>query len=478
MQRPRAFSLLGGRLETGRIVLYGLAVGVLAGLAGTLFAVLLDLASNWLLLGITGYHPPGLASEGGVLHAFPGTRRVLLPALMILALLVSRWLPTPRPAATGSGGDGLDAALEAYHNNRARFDAREVTRLVASGLVALASGIPLGREGPLGALTSGLGALFGHWGRLSEEDRRLVFVAGLAAGLGLVLRAPLAGAVLAVEILYRRFEFEFEALTSAVLASVVAYAIYGVARGFAPLLQVPDLTGQAPGVLPAFFLLGLVEALASSALVAGIAALRGAWQALRFPPWLPLALAGLVAGLVGIVAPGILGDGLGWTQLSLSGFLPQQDLVSMLFWRGLVVLLLASAGAAGGLLTPSLVLGGLIGSLFGLGLDAVFPAAAFDPAAFTLTGMAAFLAGALNAPLGATLLVTEWSGYGLLVPLLLTTAAAYALIGRRSVLPAQPESRSTSPVHIAAYVSGAVQLAATAQPDLPPAPPVIVSAPA
>ena len=463
MQRPRAFGLLGTRLETGRIVLYGLGVGVLAGLAGTLFATLLDASTNWLLLDLTGYHPPGLASEGGVLHAFPGERRYILPILLGLALLVARWLPARGGAA--SSGDGVNAALNAYHNGRARFDPREVASRAFAGLVALAAGAPLGREGPITALTSGLGALFGHWGRLSEEDRRLVFVAGLAAGLGLVLRAPLAGAVLAVEVLYRRFEFEFEALTSAVLAAVVAYAIYGLARGFAPLFEVPTLAGQPPGALPAFFLLGLIEALASSGLVAGIAALRGAWRSLHAPLWLPLALTGAVVGAIGIAAPGILGDGLGWTQLSLSGFLPQADLVSQLFWRALAVLLLASAGAAGGLITPSLVLGGLIGSLFALGLDALFPAAAFDPAAFTLTGMAAFLAGAVNAPLGATLLVTEWSGYGLLVPLLLTTASAYALIGRRSVLDAQPESRSSSPVHIAAYVTGAVQLVASAQPE-------------
>ncbi|HWG85079.1 MAG TPA: TrkA C-terminal domain-containing protein, partial [Deinococcales bacterium] len=92
----------------------------------------------------------------------------------------------------------------------------------------------------------------------------------------------------------------------------------------------------------------------------------------------------------------------------------------------------------------------------------LFPGLNLDHAAFTLTGMAAFMAGALNAPLAATLLITEWSGYQLLVPLLLTTAAGYALIGRESVLRNQPESRAASPVHIAEYLRGAVQLAGAA----------------
>jgi hypothetical protein len=94
----------------------------------------------------------------------------------------------------------------------------------------------------------------------------------------------------------------------------------------------------------------------------------------------------------------------------------------------------------------------------------LLPNSPIEPAAFTLAGMAAFLAGVLNAPLAATLLITEWSGYGLLVPLLLTTLAGYALTGRESLLPAQAESRSSSPVHINEYLRRATGLNST--PDL------------
>jgi TrkA-C domain len=73
--------------------------------------------------------------------------------------------------------------------------------------------------------------------------------------------------------------------------------------------------------------------------------------------------------------------------------------------------------------------------------------------------MAAFLAGTFNVPLAATLLVTEWSGYGLLIPLLLTTIAGYALTGREGLYEHQAESRSSSPAHIAEYLRDAVRLA-------------------
>jgi hypothetical protein len=127
----------------------------------------------------------------------------------------------------------------------------------------------------------------------------------------------------------------------------------------------------------------------------------------------------------------------------------------------LLVLVLASAGASGGLVIPSLVIGGLLGNMYSLGLSRLIPGITVDPAAFTLTGMAAFLAGTMNAPLAATLLVTEWSGYGLLAPLLLTTLAGYALTGRESVLVHQAESRSSSPVHINEYLRAATGLSST-----------------
>ena len=100
-----------------------------------------------------------------------------------------------------------------------------IRRPLVSCVLAYATGAPLGREGVY-AYLSGLGAtLFARFSRLSDEDRRVVYVAALAAFLALAVRAPLAAPVLAVELLYRRFEFKIEALASAVLSSVVAYAI-------------------------------------------------------------------------------------------------------------------------------------------------------------------------------------------------------------------------------------------------------------
>ncbi len=461
MQRPRrAINILGNRLETGRIVLYSLSVGVCVGLVGIVFAWLLELAQTVLLSGVTGFRPPGLPAEGGVLQSFAGDRAWLLPVVLVIGLALVAFARR-NPKQNLVEPDGLDNALDIYHNREARGSWQKILLETVSGFLASASGAPLGREGAFSSLASLLSLGFSRFGRISDADRRLIFISSLAAVLGLVLRAPLASAVLAVEILYRRFEFEIEALTPAVLASVVAFTIFGVARGFDPLFGTNVVGGQPVSSFPAFFALGLLEALAAAGFVAALIGLREAWDRTKLPAWTRLLIAALIFGGLAYFNPNLLGDGLGWTQLSLNGFMTLEDTSVQLILRALMVLVVASAGASGGLVIPSLVIGGLLANMYSLGLSRLIPGITVDPAAFTLTGMAAFLAGTMNAPLAATLLVTEWSGYGLLAPLLLTTLAGYVLTGRESVLKHQAESRSSSPVHINEYLRAATGLSAT-----------------
>ncbi len=460
----RALPFFGARLETGRVVLYSIGTGLLVGAFGAALAWVLERLQDWFLSGLTGLRPPGLPSEGGILQSYTAQNAWLLPILTLLGFAGLAFWRSRRKDAALLESDGVNSAVQAFHGQSANPEPRRTALELFQGVLTSAVGAPMGREGVFASLAMLLAPVFTRVSRLSDEDRRLMFVATLAAMLGLALRAPLAAAVLAVEMLYRRFEFEIEALMPAVLSSVIAFAIYGLFRGFEPLFELPQLGGQPPALLPAFFVLGLLEALAAAGFVIALRGLREGWNLVKIPIWTRTALAAILIGVLAVFTPFALGDGLGWMQLSLSDFLPIGTVLALLIIRAGIVLLAGSSGVTGGLITPSLVLGGLIGNLFAQGLNIIFPTYPIEPAAFTLAGMAAFLAGAVNAPLAATLLITEWSGYGLLVPLLMTTLAGYALTGRESILPAQAESRSNSPVHINEYLKRATGLRDT--PDL------------
>ncbi len=460
----RALPIFGARLETGRIVLYSIGTGLLVGAFGSALAWLLEQLQNWLLSGLTGLRPPSLPNEGGILQSYTSQMAWMLPVLTLLGFAGLLYWHTRRKDAVILEPDGVNTAVQVFHQQSANPEPRRTALETLQGIFAMGVGAPLGRESVFSSLAMLLSSVLNRFSRLSDEDRRLMFVASLAAMLGLALRAPLAAAVLAVEMLYRRFEFEIEALMPAVLSSVVAFAVYGVFRGFEPLFVLPQLSGQPAVLLPAFFVLGLLEALAATGFVLALRGLRLGWELTKLPVWSRVALAALLIGIFAMFTPYALGDGLGWMQLSLSNFLPIGTVLALLIIRAGIVLLAGSSGVTGGLITPSLVLGGLLGNLFAQGLSVLFPTYPIEPAAFTLAGMAAFLAGAVNAPLAATLLITEWSGYGLLVPLFMTTLAGYALTGRESILPAQAESRSSSPVHINEYLQRATGLQNT--PDL------------
>ncbi|MBB6098465.1 H+/Cl- antiporter ClcA [Deinobacterium chartae] len=451
--RPAPTFRVLSRLETGRVVLYSALAGVITGLAGSGLRVALEYAQRYLL-GTSGYAPPGLPSLGGVLQTFDGGSRWWLLLILPLALALAARIYPARPWS-----DALGEAIGRFHG-RGEPDGRllEEAYRTAAGVTVLGAGVPLGRDGPYTSLGVLAGELSQRFGRLSPQDARTVLMSGVAAGLGLALGAPLAAAIFVVEVLYRRFEFEFELAVPAMLASVSAYAIYSGLFGYAPLFDLPALEAPAPALLPAFLLLGAVQAGAATLFVELLARLRENWEALRVrgravPRELSAATIGLLLAAVGLAFPGALGEGLGWLQLTLSGLLSVNEVGQLAFWKLMALLLVASLGAAGGLLIPGLLIGGLLGALGGSLLGNLFPGLPISTPAFALVGAAAFVAAAAKTPLSAALLVVGWGGDPLLVPLLVACVAAFAISSNASLFPQQVDRRSDSGAHLEAYLT-------------------------
>lgn len=414
------------RWQSARLVLLSAAAGLLIGLLAAALRLGLEVLGR-AATALSGYAPPGTPGEGGLMISFGSAQHLglLLPALGALYV----WL-TPKDGTPLNQMVRIGLGKRSDAEQRWALDS-ELQTLSAAAL-ASAGGLLVGRDAAFAALGRLGTRLLGTFTPLSPSENRSLVLAGTAAGLGTVLHAPLAAAVLVTEVLYRRFEFEYEALMSCVLAAVTAYAVYGLLFGFQPLFALPRLEG-----------LSLIDVLPGLAVT--LAATGAAWLALGLGARVPrpqtalaralagAAFGGLSAALVLLVGPQVLGDGSGWLGLGLSGMLDSGALAAASArW---LLLTLGAALAFGAGVLPGAAIGGLLGT----GLSSVLGG---DPALGTLLGAAAFVTVTHNVPVAATLLVMAWGGDAALPAALLATGLAHLLSGEVGLLPAQVAGRS------------------------------------
>jgi CIC family chloride channel protein len=449
----------------GRVLLHSALVGVVAGLLGAAFFASLEVAQRFLLSGLAGYTP---ARAVGETFLAEGTGRA--PRLWMLALLpgaggLASGLLTTFLAPEASGGGG-DAVIHAYHRG-GRVRRRVLWLKWAAALFTLSSGGSGGREGPTMQIGGAIGALVGRVLPTTRRERRILLVAGIAAGISAVFRTPLGAALLATELLYRD-DFEAEALVPAIFASVVAYsvviALYGETTLFGRLPPFPFV----PAHLPLYALLALAVAAAAAVFVRTLAAAQRLSARLPVPRWTRPALGGLAMGALGAAVAwrlaarygpeaarvGVFGGGYGVAQAAIAGSsaLPRGwELVALLAGLCLAKLVASAltigSGGAAGDFAPSLVIGGLLGGAFGHAAALLFHDPRLAPGAFALVGMGTFYGGIAHAPLAALVLVAELAGsYDLLVPMMLAVAVALVALRSLTLYPAQPENKADAPL--------------------------------
>jgi len=451
----------------GRTLLHAMAVGVVAGLAGAAFFASLEYVQRGVLEELAGYIPLRADGETFAARSFPGFHvfhpwlLVLLPGLGGLACgLLSRLAPETR--------GGGDAMIEAFHYEGGFIRRRVIWVKALASMCTLGTGGAGGREGPTMQIGGALGVLVARVLHVSARERRILLVAGVAAGISAVFRTPLGAALLAVEVLYRD-GFESDALIPAVLASVVSYSviisIFGESTLFARVPRFPFV----PAHLPLFLLLALVIAAVSVGFLGVYQGLRRFFRALPVPAWAQPALGGLLLGvtctpviiLVGdhLHAPGqglgLLGGGYGAVQMAISGSPWLQEGWSAVAWLtalGFAKLVASSitigSGGSAGDFAPSLAIGGLLGGAFGRASALLFHDPRISPGAFALVGMGTFYGGIAHTPLSALVLVCELAGnYDLLVPLMLTQGIAFVALRRRALYTSQVPTLRESPVH-------------------------------
>ncbi|HYM38536.1 MAG TPA: chloride channel protein [Thermoplasmata archaeon] len=377
--------------------------------------------------------------------------------------------------AKETAGQGMDEVIHAIHYRGGQI--RSIVppvKLIVSALT-ISSGGSAGPEGPVGEIGAGTASLFGRLLRLRRSDARTLVIAGAAAGFGAIFKAPLGGALFALETPYKN-DLEHSAVIPALISSTVSYLVFVLVYGAAPIFGGASAQPRFDlAHLGLYLSLGLLSGVLAIVFVRAFFAISDAFSRSHLPFIAKTTLGGLACGLIAIAFPAVLGLGYFWDSSLLTANF-SAVIVAGTTVTGLAVLLLAlgailfakivatsftiGSGGSGGVLTPSLFIGGTLGAVVGLFLQFLnFP---FSPPVLVLVGMGAVLAAATKTPISSAVMLTEMTGgFAVIIPLILATVASYAIAGEHTLYPAQI-TRQAMPLDLGALAGKRVKEVMTA----------------
>lgn len=438
--------------QTMRWIGLSLGVGVFSGLAAVAFFTGVEYFKFLLLHNLSGLTLPGPAGEE-IFHGPAGPYRPwLIPIMMSAVGLLTGWLVVRFiPDTIGGGTDGTDSMINAFHNKEGRI--RPLVGLIkgVTAVMTIVTGGSAGREGPISQVGATIGCAIADKFKLTTKERRIMLLAGAAGGLGAIFRAPLGGALTAIEVIYKE-DFESEAVLPAVISSVIAYSLFSIFFGTEPIFGIPEFHFSNPLELPFYVLMAFFCSFM------GWFYIR-TFEFIKFKVFEPLSMkiglmwamgfGGLCMGLMGMAFPQLLTGGYGWLELAIKGEIAVSIMLAIIVGKTLATAITIGSGMSGGMFAPALFVGGMSGGFVGFLSNRFFPNIVTEPGGYVLVGMAAFFAGVANAPIGPMIMVCELTqGYGLLAPLMLASVVCITLGKTTSLYENQVENKFESPAHI------------------------------
>ena len=360
-------------------------------------------------------------------------------ALRVILILVIPTIVFPviaiaiRRFASRAVGANLARVRMAYNDDPALLSRRSIAATFLATPLSLGAGAPLGPEGPIVVVTSGISAAIGRALRLPRKLVRGMIPVGVAAGIAAVFNTPITGVVFALEEVFGSAD---RGLLGGVLVGAVSAAVVEKSLlGGKPLLAAPSSVWSDPRELIGFALVGVLAGLASGSAIAVAHRLKRKWAAALPSEAVRAAMAGLAVGVGGLLAPSILGVGYNSVSFWLHGGGTARGTALAFAIKTIAFVIAISGGVLGGSFAPSLFIGTALGAAIGHTAQDLFPAAGIDPKAYAIVGMGASFAGLLRSPIAAVLIAIELtSDYALVVPLMLAVSLAVAISRRISRL--------------------------------------------
>jgi CIC family chloride channel protein len=385
-----------------------LVVAVLIGvLTGTL-----AVAFRYLLLLTTDLFWPDPFAMLDVNRQYPWYLLLLIPTLggLLIGPLISRLSPETR-------GAGVPEVIEAVVTREGTIRHRTAFFKALFTALSIGCGASVGREGPVVHIGSSVGSSIAQLIRLPAEWKRVFLACGAAAGIAATFNAPMAGMLFAAEIILVDFQVSYlsHIAISAVTATVVSHHFLGSL----PTFQVPTYELVSYAELPLYALLGLLAGLLSILFIRSVSSVEDLFNKAQVPVSLRPAIAGLLIGSMAIGWPHVLGVGYESINLALTSNMAIGLMIIVLALKLFATASSVGAGFSGGIFAPSLVLGALLGGLFGAVAQIIFPGSVASSSAYSLIGMGAVVAGTTLAPITAIFTIFELTyNFDIILPLM------------------------------------------------------------
>jgi CIC family chloride channel protein len=404
------------RMKEGQLFLFlAMLIGVFSGLLVVCFQITINWVRLWLL--------------GSALAPSP-LRLILVPAAagLAVAFLVMKVFPDVR-------GSGVNQTKAAVYASNGHIPFTTVAGKFITCALAIGSGQSLGPEDPSLQIGAGFASWLGRRLRISRDKVRLIAPVGAAAGLAAAFNAPISSVLFVIEEVIGRWNAGvLGAIVLAALSSVVVMRNF---LGSEPLFRVTSYRLGHPSELVAYAVLGLAGGFAAVVFTRLIAALRPRLMGLpRRTHYFQPAVAGLFVGLIGLAFPQVLGAGYETIDQAMHGQYVWQMLALLALAKIAATVISFSSGAPGGMFAPSLFVGAMLGGAVGGVERHFFPGLTGSVGAYALVGMGTVFAGFLRAPMTSVFMVLELSGnYSIIVPVMISNAIAYIISRRYQKVP-------------------------------------------
>jgi CIC family chloride channel protein len=430
----------------GRGTAFGIVIGIVSGFGAIIFNFLLQTGAKFFMKDLISFALPGQTYNYLLLNiSLQRWLLLVIPALggLLAGLIVFNVAPEAE-------GHGTDALIDSFHRKKGVVRRRVPFVKTIASAITIGSGGSAGKEGPIAQIGSGFGSFLASLLKLGDKERRIMLLAGAAGGIGAIFKAPLGSALFITEVLYRKSEFEFEAVMPCVLSSIVSYTVYTFHDGTGTIFQIPRFPLATPAQLPFYGLFGVFCALVGFFYIWFFYGLRDRFfKRLILPKSVKPALGGLMLGVLAFFLPEVLGGGYQWIQSAIDGQLAVGLMLVLVFAKIVGTSFTISSGGSGGVFAPSLFIGSMLGGWYGNVCQKFFPHVVTEPAAFVLVGMGGFFAGIAKVPIAALIMVAEMTGgYSLIVPMLIVSSLSFLLLGKVSLYEKQVPTRLDSPAHV------------------------------